>query len=126
MDGRIGSVKVTPGVEVRSKVWLERAGKVVLSDWRAALLEAVGETGSLARAAERMNVPYRTAWYKVKEIEEQLGVRLLETHSGGSGGGQSSLTPEAREILRRFHRVCEGIKGTVTARFETELGGHIQ
>lgn len=117
---------VTAEVEVRSKVWLERAGKVVLSDWRADLLEAVEETGSLARAAETMDVPYRTAWYKIKEIEAQLGVRLLETRSGGAGGGQSSLTPEAREIIERFHRISGGVAGLVEGRFETELGGHIQ
>jgi hypothetical protein len=51
----------------RSKVWLERGGQVVLSDWRVELLEAIEATGSLARAAERLEVPYRTAWYKLKE-----------------------------------------------------------
>jgi hypothetical protein len=51
----------------RSKVWLERGGQVVLSDWRVELLEAIDATGSLARAAERLDVPYRTAWYKLKE-----------------------------------------------------------
>jgi hypothetical protein len=51
----------------RSKVWLERGGQVVLSDWRVELLEAIEATGSLARAAERLDVPYRTAWYKLKE-----------------------------------------------------------
>ena len=51
----------------RSKVWLERDGQVVLSDWRVELLEAIEATGSLARAAARLDVPYRTAWYKLKE-----------------------------------------------------------
>jgi hypothetical protein len=51
----------------RSKVWLERGGQVVLSAWRVELLEAIEATGSLARAAERLDVPYRTAWYKLKE-----------------------------------------------------------
>jgi molybdate transport repressor ModE-like protein len=86
--------------EVQSKIWIEREGKVVLSDWRAELLQAIEEAGSLSGAAARMDVPYRTAWYKLKEIEEQLGVRLVETHSGGSDGGGSSLTAEGQDILR--------------------------
>ena len=38
-------------MEVRTKVWIEQDGEVMLSDWRVALLEAVEETGSLAEAA---------------------------------------------------------------------------
>ena len=58
-----GDVALAP----RSKVWLERDGQVVLSDWRVELLETVEATGSLARAADQLGVPYRTAWYKLKE-----------------------------------------------------------
>ena len=54
-------------LRARSKVWLERDGQVVLSDWRVELLETIEATGSLARAAARLDVPYRTAWYKLKE-----------------------------------------------------------
>lgn len=113
-------------VEARSKVWLERGGKVVLSDWRVELLEAVERTGSLARAAEEMNVPYRTAWYKLKEIEERLGLRLLESESGGVTGGGSDLTAEGREIIRRFQRVCAGIAETVDQRFRAEFSDWLQ
>ena len=106
----------------RSKTWIEREGKVVLSDWRADLLEEIERSGSLARAAEAMSVPYRTAWYKLKEIEEQLGIRLLETHSGGLGGGRSTLTVEAQELVRRFRTINDGVSELVSQRFEAEFG----
>ncbi len=106
----------------RSKTWIERAGRVVLSDWRADLLEEIGRSGSLARAAEAMSVPYRTAWYKLKEIEEQLGMRLLETHSGGLGGGRSTLTVEAQELVRRFRKINDGVSELVSQRFDSEFG----
>ncbi|HLH23155.1 MAG TPA: LysR family transcriptional regulator [Chloroflexota bacterium] len=104
-----------------SKVWLERDGQVVLSDWRVELLEAIEATGSLARAAERLDVPYRTAWYKLKEIERRLGVRLLATQSGGAAGGGSHLTAEAREVVARFRRVNAGIAQLVAERFRAEF-----
>jgi molybdate transport system regulatory protein len=106
----------------RSKVWLERAGQVVLSDWRVELLEAVEATGSLARAADQLDVPYRTAWYKLKEIERRLGVRLVETQSGGADGGGSQLTAEARQVIARFHRVSDGIEQLIADRFRAEFG----
>jgi molybdate transport system regulatory protein len=108
-------------VEPRFKIWCERDGELVLSGWRLDLLAAIGETGSLSRAAERLDVPYRTAWHKIKVVEEKLGIRLLETQSGGSGGGGSVLTPEAHELIRRFRRVRQGVSELVTKRFESEF-----
>jgi molybdate transport system regulatory protein len=110
-------------VEARAKIWCERDGELVLSDWRVELLSAVGETGSLTRAAERLHVPYRTAWHKLKEVEDQLGVRLLKTQSGGLGGGGSVLTPEAIELIARFSRVRQGVAKLVRKRFELEFAG---
>ena len=86
------------------------------------LLEAVEETGSLAGAAAKLDVPYRTAWQKLKRTEEALNVRLLETESGGSDGGGSRLTAEARDLVRRFRRVTAGVSELVEARFQAEFG----
>lgn len=108
-------------VNVHSKVWLERDGRVALSAWRIALLEAVHEAGSLAAAAARIGVPYRTAWYKLREIEQQLGLRLLDTQSGGPDGGHTTLTPEAVDIVRRFRRASRGVEELVRERFESEF-----
>ena len=110
------------GFRCLTKVWLERGGKVALSEWRISLLEAVAETGSLTRAAEQKGVPYRTAWYKIRDMEESLGVKLLTTHSGGAEGGRSELTAEARELLARFRHITTGISELVEARFRAELG----
>lgn len=109
-------------VEPRSKLWIEKNGEVVLSDWRVALLEAIGRTGSLAKAAEEMGVPYRSAWQKVKESEERLGIRLVETQSGGAEGGGSLLTDAARDLLRRYHRFGDGMAQLVDRRFREAFG----
>lgn len=109
-------------LELRSKVWLEREGKVALSDWRIDLLAAIEEAGSLSAACERVGVPYRTAWYKLKEVEGALGVKLLSTQSGGAAGGGSSLTPQGREIVERFRRAQRDIAAIVEKRFADELG----
>lgn len=108
-------------VQIRSKIWIERGDEVVLSEWRVALLVAIDAHGSLRRAAEALDVPYRTAWERVKATEAELGFRLLQTESGGADGGGSRLTPEARDICRRFHRIADGIQETVSRRFAAEF-----
>lgn len=106
----------------RSKIWLERGDRVALSEWRVELLTAVDRTGSLAAAAAELAVPYRTAWTRLKETEEALGFRLLDTQVGGAEGGGSSITPEARQLLERFKRVMAGIAELVDQRFRVEFG----
>lgn len=106
---------------LRSKVWIERDDDVLLSEWRIALLEAVAECGSLAAGAERLGVPYRTAWQRVKEMERRLGFPLLATESGGADGGGSRLTPAADDLVRRFHRLTVGLAAELDQRFRREF-----
>lgn len=106
---------------VRAKVWIERGDDVLLSEWRVALLEAVEEAGSLAAAANRLGVPYRTAWQRIKESEERLGLPLLATESGGAEGGGSRLTPAGRDLVARFRRVTAGVADLVEQRFRAEF-----
>lgn len=107
----------------RVKLWVEHGDDLSLSDWRVRLLETVESTGSLAAAARQLNVPYRTAWYKLRQIEDSLGRKLLETHSGGAEGGRSRLTPEARALIDAFHEFTRGIETLVEARFREHFDG---
>lgn len=120
-DAREVVARAAP-LQPRAKLWLEAEGKIALSGWRVALLEAIEETGSLAGAAERMGVPYRTASYKLREIEENLGVRLVATQSGGATGGGSHLTPEGRAMVARWRAFSIGLDDWVAARFVTTFG----
>jgi molybdate transport system regulatory protein len=86
-------------MEPRAKLWVEKDGRIVLSDYRVRLLRHIDETGSLAEAAERMQLSYRRAWGKVREIEQNLGVKLVESAAGGAGGGGSRLTDEGRRLV---------------------------
>ena len=109
--------------KVRSKIWIERGGDVLLSQWRIDLLRGVDELGSLTASAERLDVPYRTAWQRIKELETRIGTRLVETESGGSTGGGSHLTAEARDLIARFDRLTSGIDDLVEARMRSEFSG---
>jgi len=105
-------------MQPHAKLWIEVDGKIALSEWRVALLEAVEATGSLAKAAEQLGVPYRTASYKLREVEENLGVRLVSGQSGGAEGGGSRLTPAGYDYVRRWRAFADGLDAWVEAHFE--------
>jgi len=102
----------------RANFWIERDGQVVLSSWRVRLLEAIAETGSISAAASKMNISYRRAWDKIHESEERLGVKLVETQTGGTGGGGSYLTQTATDYVNRFNEFTAGLNDIVAQRFE--------
>ena len=58
----------------------------------------------------------------MKATEGEIGFRLLDSESGGLEGGGSRLTPEARDLCRRFRRVSGGIQEVVSRRFAAEFG----
>jgi len=101
-------------LEPRIKLWVEKDGQLVLSDYRVQLLRHIAETGSLAEAAQRMGLSYRRAWGKVREIERNLGRRLVESEVGGPGGGGSRLTRDGERLValyQRFRRAMESDLG---------------
>jgi len=98
------------GMEPRLKLWVEKDGVLVFSDYRAMLLDHIAKTGSIRGGAERMGLSYRRAWGKIKEIERNLGVRLVDSEVGGPGGGQTKLTPDGERLLtcyRAFRAAAE-------------------
>ena len=91
-------------------MWIESEdGQVALSDvWRCWRRSA-----NTARSS-----PPRTAWQRVQEMETALGVRLLETTSGGvGGGGTSHLSPAALDLVRRYQAVRSGLDELVLERY---------
>lgn len=103
-------------MEAQFNLWLEVDGEVVLSIWRARLLQAIQETGSISAAAIQLGIHYRTAWQKINEMETRLGEKLVETQTGGSGGGGAVLTPLAQAYLDKFNR----FSGTITDAIQTQ------
>jgi len=94
------------GLRARANVWLERDGRVVISGFRARLLEAVAREGSVARAAASLDLPYRTAWKKLDEMEGAAGEALVERGAGGAGGGGSELTAAGSRLLAEYRALA--------------------
>jgi molybdate transport system regulatory protein len=104
-------------MQIKSKVWIEVDGEPVFGSGRQLLLKAIDEYGSINKAAKEVNISYRKAWGYLKAMEDRLGIKLVERQVGGRNGGGAVLTEDAREFLRKYERLEEGIKEFVDGRF---------
>jgi len=105
-------------LQLRANFWAEVDDKVVLSDWRIRLLEAVDAAGSISGAAHLLDISYKLAWERIHEMEERLGQKLVDAQVGGVGGGGASLTPIAREYIQRWHTFSSGLTDVVREHFQ--------
>jgi len=90
------------GIVVRSKVWLEKDGKLFMGWGRATLLERIDQLGSISAAAKSMNLTYRNAWLWVEAMNRLAPVPLVEKSAGGERGGYARLTGEGRRIVVEY------------------------
>ncbi|MER3481142.1 MAG: ModE family transcriptional regulator [Meiothermus sp.] len=105
-------------MRAKAKFWLEtEGGSYLLGPGALGLLVAVERTGSLKAGAKVVGLSYRGAWDRLKKAEEGLGFPLLVRHSGGEGGGGSSLSPRAQDLVRRYERFLQVVEEDVEKRF---------
>lgn len=104
-------------LQIRSKIWLEIDGQPFLGGGRLRLLQAIAESGSINAACQQLGISYRKAWAQLREMEK-FGIPLVEREKGGSGGGRSTITAEARELLNKFDQLQSGLKQNIDDRFE--------
>ena len=90
------------GIVVRSKVWLEKDGKLFMGFGRMTLLERIDQLGSISAAARSMHLAYRNAWLWVEAMNRLAPSPLVEKATGGSRGGFARLTEEGRRIISDY------------------------
>lgn len=86
-------------------------------------LVALSEARHFRKAAEAMQISQPSLSLQISNLEDLLGVRLVER-----GRGPVTLTPEGREVLSRARRVVDEVRGIVdlTAALKTGLSGTIR
>jgi molybdate transport system regulatory protein len=92
-------------MRLRYKLWLDYRGRA-FGDGPARLLAGVEEWGSLRKAAQELGMSYNKAWRILHAAEERLGFPLLDRSVGGTLGGGSNITPEARDLMTRYRALA--------------------
>ena len=90
------------GIVLKSKVWLEKDGKLYMGYGRATLLERIDQLGSISAAARSMKLTYRNAWLWVEAINRLSASPLVIKSTGGPRGGYARLTDEGRKIIKEY------------------------
>lgn len=103
------------------KLWLDYRGRA-FGDGPARLLDGVERSGSLRKAAQDLGMSYNKAWRILHAAEQRLGFPLLDRSVGGSLGGGSQLTPEGKDLLRRYRALAEEVSALLEAAFARHFG----
>ena len=86
-------------------------------------MKAVDEYGSIAEAAEELEMSYKFVWDYLTRMRKRLQQPVVVTRRGGAqagkkkGGGGATLTPVAKALLREF-RETERLVRNVTSKRE--------
>ena len=86
----------------RPRIRLLIGDSVALGPGKARLLEAIGDSGSIAAAARSMGMSYGRAWQLVQAMNGDFRGPLVERAAGGRGGGGAALTELGRDALDRY------------------------
>ena len=89
----------------------------------AMLLQLIGETHSVRTACMRMQISYSTGWNIIRTLESQLCYPLIVRTQGGSGGSQSQLTPQGKELLELYSSYRAKLQDTAKELYEAYFGG---
>lgn len=86
-------------------------------------LVALSEARHFRKAAEAMGISQPSLSLQIGNLEQMLGLRLVER-----GRGPVTLTPEGREVVARASRILQEVRGILdlTATLQTGLTGTIR
>jgi molybdate transport system regulatory protein len=89
--------------------------ETMLGAGKAALLEGIAKTGSIAAAARAMGMSYKRAWYLIDTLNGYFHTPLVTSTKGGRGGGGAVLTATGRTVLELYRRVQRRAEAAVAA-----------
>ena len=80
---------------------------------KAALLQAIGRTGSISAAGRELGMSYRRAWLLVDTMNRCFRDPLIETRPGGGDGAGARLTPGGKAALASYRALSAQVEGGV-------------
>ena len=88
--------------KTRPRVRILIGAATALGPGKVDLLETIARSGSISAAARALGMSYRRAWLLVDTMNRCFREDLVETVTGGRGGGGTRVTPMGLDVLRRY------------------------
>jgi molybdate transport system regulatory protein len=95
-----------PKAVAKTRIRVLLGSAFAIGPGKADLLQAIAQTGSISAAARSMDMSYRRAWLLIDTMNQCFRKSVVDTATGGKGGGGAHITPFGRAVLRRY-RVIE-------------------
>lgn len=92
---------------IGSSIWVDKKQKTFLGKGRIELLKLIDKTGSLSKAAKEMKMSYKAAWDTLNDMNKVSGTPLIESSTGGKGGGGSKLTAMAHLYIALYEKIYD-------------------
>jgi molybdate transport system regulatory protein len=89
-------------VEISSNLTLELLDQPFLLEKRIDLLFAIQRCGSISKAAKEVPMSYKKAWEAVDSMNNLSSKPVVQTETGGKGGGGTSLTSYGENLLKTY------------------------
>jgi molybdate transport system regulatory protein len=103
---------------VKTKTWIENAEhELLFGKGKTEILELIEKEGSIAKAAEKLEMNYKKAWTHIKILQKNIADELVVPQKGGGGKGGTTLTPKALELVRNYSLLQKEIEAFANKRF---------
>lgn len=85
-------------MKIKFKIWIEdEQGNAVIGKGGIELIKEILKTGSIAKAAENLNMSYKFAWEYTRKIERSIGG--LQPKKGGKNAGGTLVSDKIQQLM---------------------------
>jgi len=103
---------------VKSRIWIEQDGEVLLGFGRIQLLKKIEETASISAAAKAMQMSYKKAWKLINAMNTAADEPLVVTNTGGKDGGGTFLTDYGKQMITKFETLNSACEDFLNEKFK--------
>jgi molybdate transport system regulatory protein len=89
---------------------------------RIALLQTIGDLGSISAAAKTLGLSYKGAWDAVQALNNLFERPLVIAQPGGKTGGAATVTPAGRSVILAFRKIEDELS-QIVAHLEQAFDG---
>ena len=93
--------------KIKSRIWIEADGEILLGEGRVSLLKAIDQSGSLSKAAKSMGMSYKKAWSLIDAVNTRAPEPVCNTQIGGKSGGGTALTEYGKQLIKTYEAINE-------------------
>ena len=94
-----------PRAAAKTRIRVLFGSAFAIGPGKADLLQAIERTGSISAAARSMGMSYRRAWLLIDTMNQCFREPVVDTATGGKGGGGARITSSGLTVLRRYREM---------------------